>query len=61
LKALYANNLRFIESHNTQELKEDLIRNGFIQENFNDYFSFDEFNEKALKEKQIDLDHFLNL
>ncbi|MHA2283564.1 MAG: hypothetical protein ACXAC5_22200 [Promethearchaeota archaeon] len=61
LKALYANNLCFIESHNTQELKEDLIRNGFIQESFNDYFRFDEFNEIDPKEKQIDLDHFLNL
>ena len=60
MKALYANNLSLIKSHNTQELKEDLIQNRFIQENFEDYFSFDELIKNDSKEKQLDLDHFLN-
>ncbi|MHA2339974.1 MAG: hypothetical protein ACXACX_21960 [Candidatus Hodarchaeales archaeon] len=60
LKALYNYDLSSINTHNTQELKEDLIQKGLIKENFNEYFSFDEFNEKDPKEKQLDLDHFLN-
>lgn len=60
LKALYTKDLSSIKSHNTQELKKDLIQNGFIQENFNDYFSFDELIENDPKEKQLGLDHFLN-
>jgi SOS response regulatory protein OraA/RecX len=60
LKALYNYDLSSINTHNTQELKEDLIQKGLIKENFNEYFSFDEFNEKDPKEKQLDLDQFLN-
>jgi len=61
LKALYNYDLSSISTHTTVELKEDLIQKGLIKENLNEYFNFDEINIKESEEKQLDLDHFLNL
>lgn len=61
LKALYSYDLSSINTHNTKELKEDLKQKGLIKENFNEFFTFKEINRKEFEEKQLDLDHFLNL
>ena len=60
LKALYNNDLSAIKTHNTEELKEDLIQKGLIKESFSEFFKFDILNKKDDKEKQLDLNHFLN-
>ena len=46
--------------HNTDELKNDLKQKGLIVEDFSEYFNFEILNNKDVKEKQQDLDHFLN-
>jgi hypothetical protein len=46
--------------HNTEDLKEDLIQKNLIKENFSELFSFEIIYKKYEKEKQLDLDHFLN-
>jgi len=60
LKALYNYDLSSINTHNTEELKQDLIQKGLIKEDFSEYFNFEVLNKKDDKEKQLDLDHFLN-
>ena len=60
LKALYNFDLSSINTHNTKELKEDLIQKGLIKEDFNEYFNFKILNKKEVNEKQLDLDYFLN-
>jgi predicted DNA-binding protein YlxM (UPF0122 family) len=61
LRALYNFNLSSINTHGTEELKKDLIQKGFIKGNFSEYFNIVETNKEDLKEKQLDMDHFLNL
>ena len=61
LKALYNYDLSSINIHNTEELKEDLIKKGLTKEDFSDYLNFGVINKKDSKEEQLDLDHFLNL
>jgi len=60
LKALYNSDLSSINTHNTEELKEDLIQKGLIKEDFSEFFNFEVLNKKDNMEKQLDLDHFLN-
>jgi len=60
LKALYNYDLSSINTHNTKELKKDLIQKGLIQGDFNEYFNFKILNKKEVNEKQLDLDYFLN-
>jgi len=60
LKALYNYDLSSINTHNTEELKQDLIQKGLIKEDFNEYFNFEELNKKDMNRKQLDLDYFLN-
>ncbi|MHA2183190.1 MAG: hypothetical protein ACXAAH_17360, partial [Promethearchaeota archaeon] len=61
LKALYNYDLSSVNTHNTEELKTDLIQKKLIKEDFNELFNFDKINKKNPKEKQLDLDPFLNL
>ncbi len=60
LKALYNYNLSSINTHSTEELKEDLIQKGLIKEDFYEYFNFEVINKKDDNGKQLDLDYFLN-
>ena len=60
LKTLYNYDLSSINSHNTEELKQDLIQKGYIKEDFNEYFNFEVLNKKDMNRKQLDLDYFLN-
>ncbi len=46
LKALYNYDLSSIKTHNTEELKENLIQKGLINEDFNEYFNFKLINKK---------------
>jgi len=61
LKTLYNYDLSSINTHNTEELKEDLIQKGLIKEDFNEYFNFEVINKKDDNGKQLDLDYFLNI
>jgi len=59
LKALYNYDLSSINTHNTEELKNDLIQKGLIKKDFSELFNFEVRNNKDEKEKQLDLDYFL--
>ena len=60
LKTLYNEELSNIPIHNTEDLKKDLIQKNLIREDFSEYFNFEILNNKDIKEKQLDLDHFLS-
>ena len=60
LKTLYNYVLSYNDIHNTEELRQDLKEAGLIKESFDDYFDFEELNNKNDNGKQTDLDHFLN-
>jgi hypothetical protein len=60
LKALYNFNLSLIDTHNTEELKEDLIQKGLIKKDFSEYFNFEDLSKQDNKKNQLDLDHFLS-
>ena len=59
LKAFFNYDLSFINTHDTRELKEDLMQTGLIKENFDEYFDFEVLNNKNDNRKQINLDYFL--
>ena len=47
------------EKERTREEVEQIKKN-LIKENFDEYFNFEELDEKDNNEKQLYLDHFLN-
>ena len=60
LKVLYNYELSETSTHNTKELKQDLIQKNLINNSFDEFFDFEVSNNKDDKRKQRDLDYFLN-
>ena len=57
---MYNFELSFVETHNTEELREDLIQKDCIKDDFKEYFQFEDLKKKDSDEKQLDIDYFLN-
>ena len=59
-KKVYNFELSFVETHTTEELREELIQKGYIKKDFKEHFQFEDLNKKDSKVKQRGLDYFLN-
>ncbi|MHA1987572.1 MAG: hypothetical protein ACW98D_13115 [Promethearchaeota archaeon] len=60
LKTLYNHELSFIDTYNTNALKDELIQRKLIKNDFDEYFHFTNLKSEEKIEKQLDLDYFLN-